>query len=226
MSTARIAGAVVIIVSLGFFASGVIVAATRFFDPTSVISCYMWAGPGYFGALLLVFGLPGGGAGIIGGTALMLHGKPGRPKGFRRTMLTLVAGVILIIFLSYAAVASTFGVYSTFTSVPMVSVSSVSCTGSQTVACSLILTNMGSAPAQMSGGAQITFGGHSTTGMCNQETLNPGTTNSVECSFQVGGLVPGIAVYGIISLANEAPAGCGGTQGSWMGPVQFSSVAT
>jgi len=50
-------------------------------------------------------------------------------------------------------------------------------------------------------------------------------THSSRQDIGTGGLVPKIAVYGIISLANEAPAGCGGTQGSWMGPVQFSGVA-
>jgi hypothetical protein len=224
MPKARIAGVAVTIVSLGIFASGVLVAATIFSSAAAVTTCY-WHISQDLAGILLLFGLPGGGAGIIGGTALMLYGRPGRSKGFRRTMLIVTAGVILIIVLSYGAVVSTFGVYSTFTSSPNVRVSSASCTGSQPVECSMILTNTGGASAQTTGSAQIFAGGHSVTGTCNNETLNPDTTDTIECSFQSVGLSQGAAYSGAIPLTGGGLASCGWGEQYGM-EVPFTAIDT
>jgi hypothetical protein len=224
MSKARIAGVAVTIVSLGVFVSGVLVAATIFSSAAGVINCY-WHVSQDLAVILLLFGLPGGGAGIIGGTALVLHGRPGGSKGSRRTMLIVTAGVVLIIVISYAGVVSTFGVYSTFTSSPSVYVSSVSCNGSQPVECSLLLMNTGGASAQTTGDAQINIGGQQTTGTCSHQTLNPGTTNTVDCSFQSVGPTAGAVISGAISLTGGGLTSCGWGEQYGM-ELPFKGIAT
>jgi hypothetical protein len=87
-----------------------------------------------------------------------------------------------------------------FPSTAIVSVLSVTCTGSANLVCSAELQNSGAAITQAIN-ATLAFDGYTTVGTCTRATLPTGETENFQCGFQTGAGPPSSSfTYSVLLL--------------------------
>jgi hypothetical protein len=126
--------------------------------------------------------------------------NPAKKSHTVRNVIVVVALLAAAGFIFVAGYQSNcFGC--SFPSNAIVSIQSVTCTGSANLSCTAELQNYGTASTKADG-ATITFGGQGWVGTCNQETLRVGSTNTFECDFQTGVGSPGTSFMYTTTLSN------------------------
>jgi hypothetical protein len=133
-------------------------------------------------------------------------GKPAKKSHRVRHVIIIVAllallGVTGFIFIT-GFQSNCFGCGAFLPSV-IVSVRSVTCTGSANLVCSAELQNSGAAVTQAIN-ATLAFDGHTTVGTCTRATLPTGETENFQCSFQTGAGPPGSSFTYSVLLLNGA----------------------
>jgi hypothetical protein len=131
------------------------------------------------------------------------HGEPSKRPHRARNAIIIVALLALLTVTGFVFYAEfSYGCFGCgFSPSANVSIQSVTCAGSARAVCTAELQNTGAASTQADG-ATITFGGHETTGTCNQTAVEAGETSSFQCTFQTGAGATGAPFTYSVSLTD------------------------
>jgi flagellin-like protein len=134
----------------------------------------------------------------------------------RKAISPVIATVILIAITLIAAIAIAgfvFGLFGSFTSTAQVLVSSASCTTGVTPACTLTLSNSGTAnTAVVASTFTLTYGGVKYGGSCAAApVITAGAATSVSCSVAGATAVSGEQFTGSLGLSNGGVVSFSGT---------------